>query len=64
MSLATAQSPRTCGAIYEQSAKEIVRDKTASLIAPMVLQIGDERPGEREFADLLLASVETASRQC
>jgi DNA-binding FadR family transcriptional regulator len=55
----TAQFPQLCGAIYKQTAKELVRDKIVSLISSGVLQIGDELPGERELADMLLVSRET-----
>jgi DNA-binding FadR family transcriptional regulator len=55
----TARFPHLCGAIYKQTAKEMVRDKIVSLIASGVLQIGDELPGEREFAEMLLVSRET-----
>jgi DNA-binding FadR family transcriptional regulator len=55
----TAQFPQLCGALYKQTAKEMVRDKIVSLIASGVLQLGDELPGEREFVDMLLVSRET-----
>jgi DNA-binding FadR family transcriptional regulator len=55
----SAPFPHLCGAIYKQTAKEMVRDKIVSLIASGVLQLGDELPGEREFADMLLVSRET-----
>jgi DNA-binding transcriptional MocR family regulator len=52
----TARFPHLGGAIYKQTAKEMVRDKIVSLIASGVLQIGDELPSEREFAEMLLVS--------
>jgi DNA-binding FadR family transcriptional regulator len=55
----TAQFPQLCGAIYKQTAKEMVRDKIVSLISSGVLQIGDELPSERELAEMLVVSRET-----
>ncbi|MGA2058435.1 MAG: FCD domain-containing protein [Bradyrhizobium sp.] len=46
-------------AIHKQTAKEMIRDKIVSLIASGILQVGDELPGERELADMLLVSRET-----
>jgi DNA-binding FadR family transcriptional regulator len=55
----TAQFPQLCGATYKQTASDMVRDKIVSLIASGVLQLGDELPGERELAAMLLVSRET-----
>lgn len=55
----TARFPQLCGAIYKQTAKEMVRDKIVSLISSGVLQIGDELPSERELAEMLVVSRET-----
>jgi DNA-binding FadR family transcriptional regulator len=55
----TAQFPQLAGAIYKQTAKEMVREKIVSLISSGVLQIGDELPSEREFAEMLVVSRET-----
>jgi DNA-binding FadR family transcriptional regulator len=45
--------------IHKQTAKEMIRDKIVSLIASGILQVGDELPGERELATMLMVSRET-----
>lgn len=46
-------------ATQKKTAKEIIRDKLASMIASGVLQVGDELPSERELAAMLSVSRET-----
>lgn len=46
-------------AIHKQTAKEMIRDKIISMIASGILQVGDELPGERELATMLMVSRET-----
>ncbi len=46
-------------AIHKQTATAMIRDKIVSLIASGILQVGDELPGERELAGMLLVSRET-----
>ena len=46
-------------AIHKQTAKEMIRDKIVSMIASGILQVGDQLPGERELATMLMVSRET-----
>ena len=46
-------------ALHKQTAKEMIRDKIVSMIASGILQVGDELPGERELANMLMVSRET-----
>jgi DNA-binding FadR family transcriptional regulator len=45
--------------IQKHTAREQIRDKIVSLIASGILQVGDELPGERELAAMLMVSRET-----
>ncbi len=57
-STALALSP-LIESIQKHTAKEKIRDKIVSLIASGILQVGDELPGERELAAMLMVSRET-----
>jgi DNA-binding FadR family transcriptional regulator len=54
-----AEMPRVGMALDRRTARDVIADKIAVLIATNVLHAGDELPGERELADVMQVSRET-----